>query len=138
MATKDLSAISSRMKKLDICMMTTQSGRGVLTSRPMSNNGDVEYDGNSWFFTFEGSQKVKDITNNPQVNLNFEGPKNLFISVTGSAKLIHNKARLQEHWLDELKQWFKEGVDTPGIVLIHVKASRITYWQNEDEGEIKL
>lgn len=138
MAKDNLSDITEKMRKLDICMLTTQTSRGVLTSRPMSNNGDVEYDGNSYFFTFEKSQTVKDIKENPQVSLTFKGDKDLYISLAGKAKLVSNKEKLKEHWLDELKQWFAEGVDTKGIVMIHVKANRIKYWQNEDEGEVKL
>lgn len=138
MAKNNLSDISSKMRKLDICMLTTQTNDGTLTSRPMSNNGDVEYDGNSYFFTFEESHTVRDIKDNPQVSLNFEGDKNLYISLSGKAKLITNKEKLEEHWLDELKQWFPEGVNTAGIVMIHVKANRLKYWQNEEEGEVKL
>ncbi len=138
MAKKDLSDISSKMRKLDICMLTTQSGSGKLSSRPMSNNGDVEFDGNSYFFTFEKSQTVKDIKENEHVSLNFEGDNKLYISLSGKAKLIDNKEKLKEHWLDELKQWFPEGIDTAGLVMIHVKATHIKYWQNEDEGEVKL
>jgi general stress protein 26 len=50
MANKKLKELSRKMKKLDICLLTTQNGRGGLHSRPMSNNGDVAYDGNSYFF----------------------------------------------------------------------------------------
>lgn len=138
MAKNNLKEISSKMRNLDICMFTTQTGRGLLTSRPMSNNGDVEYDGNSYFFTFDTSQTVKDIKVNPQVNLSFKGAKDLYITLTGKAKLVTNKEKLKEHWLDELKQWFPEGPDTPGIIMIHVKGNRIKYWQQEDEGEVKL
>ena len=35
-------------------------------------------------------------------------------------------------------QWFDNGVDTPGIVLIKVKAKRATYWAGRDEGEVEL
>jgi general stress protein 26 len=35
-----------------------------------------------------------------------------------------------------LDRWFVNGVDTPNIVLIKVKATRITYWDGEDEGEV--
>jgi general stress protein 26 len=31
-----------------------------------------------------------------------------------------------------------EGVDTPNIVLIKVKANRITYWDGEEEGEVQV
>jgi len=138
MATLTLNGIARHLRKLDICMMVTQSPRGVLNSRPMSNNGDVSYKGDSYFFTYEGSKKIKDITANPQVSLNFEGEKEMYISITGKAKLIRNRAQLEEHWLDSLKQWFKQGLDTPGIVLIHVKGSKLSYWQKNKQGELKI
>jgi general stress protein 26 len=72
------------------------------------------------------------------VNLSFEGPGNLYISVTGKAKLITNKEKLKQHWLNELKQWFPEGIETQGIIMIRVKANRIKYWQKEKEGEVKV
>ncbi len=37
-----------------------------------------------------------------------------------------------------LERWFKDGVDTPGLVLIKVHAGRIHYWDGEDEGEVNL
>lgn len=138
MAKKELGEISSKMRKLDICMMTTQTGRGAMVSRPMSNNGDVAYDGNSYFFTYEASNKIKEITAHPQVQLSFNGPKGLYISVTGKATLIHARNKMEPHWLPELKQWFKDGLDTPGIVMIHVQAKLIKYWQGEEEGEVKI
>ena len=49
MAPKTLQYISNKMKSIDLCTMTTKSTRGALTSRQMSNNGDVKYDGNSYF-----------------------------------------------------------------------------------------
>ncbi len=134
----DLAAISRKMRNLDLCTLTTQSAKGVLNSRPMSNNGDVKYDGNSFFFSYEKSQKVKDIQANPQVGLNFQGEKGLFISVVGKAKLLYSRAIMEKHWVPDLEKWFEDGLDTPGIVLIQVKAKNIKYWQKRSEGEIKL
>ena len=138
MASLSLATIARQMRELDICMMVTQSKRGSLNSRPMSNNRDVTYKGDSWFFTYEKTQKIKDLENTSQVSLNFEGPKDLYISITGKAKLIRNKAMFAEHWDDSLNQWFPEGIDTKGIVLIHVKGTRLKYWQRSKEGELKL
>lgn len=73
MATYTLTTMARHMCNLDICMMITQSKRGSLNSRPMSNNGDVKYNGSSYFFSYEGSQKLKDIEANPQVSLNLKG-----------------------------------------------------------------
>jgi len=138
MATYTLSTIARYMRELDICMMVTQSKKGALTSRPMSNNGDVKYSGSSYFFTYEGSQKIKDIEASPYISLNFEGKKDLFIAVSGKAKLIRNKTLFEEHWVESLGQWFEKGIDTPGMVLIHVKGNYVQYWQKNKEGKIKL
>jgi general stress protein 26 len=138
MATLSLRTLTRHMRKLDICMMVTISKGGFLNSRPMSNNKDVNYKGDSWFFSNSNTQKIKDIDANPNVNLNFEGDKDLFISISGKAKLIRDKATFEKHWVDSLNQWFPDGVDTKGLVLIHVKGKKLQYWQRDKEGKFKL
>ncbi len=138
MAKKKLDTIIKLMRKLDTCMMTTQNGRGSFNSRPMSNNGDVAYDGNSYFFSYEGSKKIREIEKNQQVSLEFSGPKGLYISLSGKAKLIRSRVRMQPHWQRSLDKWFNKGLETPGIVMIHVKANRLAYWQKNEQGETKL
>ena len=138
MATVKLGDLSKKMARLDVCMMTTKASRGGLSSRPMSNNGDVEYDGNSYFFTYEDSKVASELKANKSVSLGFQGKDMLFITIAGKATLVKSKTRLQQHWLDELKMWFKEGIETTGIIMIHVKADSIKYWHKEEQGEIKV
>ena len=138
MAKKTLQFISTKMKNLDLCMLTTKSSRGILRARPMSNNGDVKYDGNSYFFTWEDSQKVKDITRDSSISLSFATKDYLFIHVAGKARIIRARAIMKEHWADSLREWFKDGLDTQGMVLIAVKAVNIKYWHKMEEGEVKL
>jgi general stress protein 26 len=138
MATKTLQEIATKMANLDYALLTTRTSRGQLSSRPMSNNGDVEYDGNSYYFTFEQSRTVSDITEDPHVSLGFSGAKGLFLTIVGRAHLIRHKPTMQQHWVPSLNQWFPQGVDTPGVVLVRVEAKRIKYWQGEDEGELHL
>ncbi|MEP6674914.1 MAG: pyridoxamine 5'-phosphate oxidase family protein [Ferruginibacter sp.] len=137
MAQKTLKYISTKMKNIDLCMLCTKSTRGSIASRPMSNNGDVKYDGNSYFFSFEKSQKVKDIMQDQAVNLSFVAKDKMFIEVMGKAKIIKSKSIMEEHWVPSLDQWFKQGVETPGVVMIVVKASKIKYWHRMEQGEVK-
>lgn len=138
MEQESLKEISKKMRNIDFCMMTTATEDGALASRPMSTNGDVEYDGNSYLFSSEKQEVVKDLEKNPQVNLSFTGDKKLFVSVVGEARLVRDREEMKKHWQDKLEQWFEDGIDTPGIVMIHVKGERIKYWHNWDSGEIKL
>jgi general stress protein 26 len=52
--------------------------------------------------------------------------------------LIRDKAAFQQNWTSDLDNWFEKGVNTPGIVLIEVKANRATYWEGREEGEVGL
>ena len=44
----EIKKVATIMKKLDFCLMTTRSADGM-RARPMSNNGEVEFDGDVWF-----------------------------------------------------------------------------------------
>lgn len=137
MQKASLKSIAEKMKNLDLCMMVTADGRGTFHSRPMSNNGKVEYDGNSWFFTYEGSNKVKQLEKDHTVSLIFQTIDLLFIECYGTASIIKQKSILEDKWIDELSRWFPEGLETPGICLVKVTASRVKYWHKEEEGEYK-
>ncbi|MCE7066401.1 pyridoxamine 5'-phosphate oxidase family protein [Dyadobacter sp. CY326] len=138
MADKTLKDVSEIMRNIDLCMLTTTTSDGALASRPMSNNGDVEYDGNSYFFTWEGSRTVSDIELDNGVNLTFQGDNGIFISVTGKGEVSRSREEMEEHWVSDLDKWFENGLDTPGIAMVTVKAKRIKYWQGEEDGEVKL
>lgn len=118
--------------------MVTVNGSGTQFSRPMSNNGEVEYDGMSWFYTYEDSDKVKQIETNPSISLIFQTEDMLFIHLYGTAKIIRQKNIIAEHWQESLKRWFVDGIETPGIVMLKVEAKKIQYWHKEDEGEWKV
>ena len=139
MADKTMQDVAELMKDIDLCMLTTTTTNGMLASRPMSNNGEVEYDGNSYFFTWENSRMVGDIELDNGVNLTFQtGDKDLFIAISGKAEVTREKDEMKEHWQDQLSAWFEDGLDTEGLAMITVKAKRIKYWQGEDEGEVSL
>lgn len=135
MKKASLETLAKKMKGLDFCMMITQDGRNSYHSRPMSNNGKVEYDGVSWFFTYEDSNKVKQIEADQKVNLIYQTDDMLFIECYGHASIIKRKSILEEKWVDDLNRWFPQGLDTPGICLIKVEAKRIQFWHKEEEGE---
>ncbi len=143
MSNLSLADLSKKMAKLDFAMLTTISRDGGVTGRPMSNNGDVAYEGDSYFFAYADSRKVAEIRANTKVGLSYTGAVGLlggpplFIAVAGGAQLIADKAAFADHWTADLDRYFPDGIDTPNMVLIHVRAEVIRYWDGEDEGEIR-
>lgn len=138
MSAKTLSDLSKQMGKIDITMLTTHTENGEIAARPMSNNGEVEYDGTSHYFTRDESRMVSDIKRHPKVLLSFQGSKGFFVAVQGKATVVRDKKTFAEHWNDDLDQWFEDGIDTRGLVMITVDATRIHYWDGEENGEIEL
>ena len=139
-----LADLAKAMGKIDFAMLTTRTEGGALAGRPMSNNGEVEYDGDSYYFTWAESRMVADILADPNVGLAFQGSKSLFgkpplfVAVEGQAEVIRDKAAFAAHWTSDLNRWFEQGVDTPGVAMLKVHATRIHYWDGEDDGDVSL
>lgn len=144
MSDMTLADLAAKMRKIDFTTLTTRTEGGALAARPMSNNGDVEFDGDCFFFAYDSARSVSDITADPHVSLALQGSAGLlgkpplFITIQGSATLIRDKAVFADHWTPDLDYWFKDGIDTPGVVMIHVRAERVHYWDGTDEGEIAV
>jgi general stress protein 26 len=144
MAGMSLKELAEKIGDIDFAMLSTRAEDGEIAARPMSNNGEVEYDGDSWFFTWEQSTMVDDIKREPRIGLSMQGKSGLlgkpgiFISIEARAELVRDKAAFAEHWNTGIERWFKQGVDTPGVVLIKAHAKRIKYWDGEEEGEIDV
>lgn len=140
--TKSLKDLAHDMRSIDICMLSTRAENGAIAARPMSNNTDVEYDGDSWFYTSDDTRMVDDILRDPNVSLSFQSKKMMVkpfsIAVEGKGEIIRDKQIFREHWNKDLDRWFEQGVDTPGLVMIKVHADRIAYWEGEENGEITL
>lgn len=138
MNSKGMKDVAQKMRGMDLCMLTTVSDYGRLASRPMSNNGEVEYDGTSYFFTWADSRMASDIQKNKHVQLNFKADKGfLFVAVQGEARVLTDRRVMQDHWHEELKRWFKDGLETEGLVMLVVDAKRIQWW-GEDDGSVEL
>ena len=138
-----LKAVSEKMRGIDVAILSTHGLGEQIASRPMSNNGEVEYDGTSYFFSYDGAQCVSDIGRNSNVALGYSTEGGLFtgavyIAVEGSADLIRDRGAFAQHWTPDLDKWFEKGIDTPGLVLLKVRAARIKVWERNEEQELLL
>ena len=97
----------------------------------MSHNGNVEFDGDLWFFTYGDTPKVHEIETRPQVNVSFSSPKDqTYVSLSGRAELVRDKAKVHELWSPSLKAWFPDGEDTPDIALLKINVEKAEFWDS--------
>ena len=124
-----LAKLREIVKAVDVCMLTTVDERGDLHSRPMSNNRDIEFDGDLWFFTYGSSHKAGEVGRVPKVNASFaDVGAQQYASLTGRAEVVRDREKIEELWKPELKAWFPEGKETPDIALLKVTVERAEYW----------
>ena len=126
--TKEFRSAGDAMAKIDFCMMQTVGEHGV-NSRPMSNNGEVQYDGDNWFFARRDSTKISEILADDRVHLTFADNEGVnFISVWGSGEIVDDVDLKKKLWQKSLEHWFENGPEDPEVTLIKVSAHKIQTW----------
>ena len=129
--SQSLEKLRELIKEIDFCMLTTIDEEGDPHSRPMSSNGDIDPNGDLWFFTNASSHKVDEVARSPKVNVSFADPdKQRYVSVTGVAQLIRDREKIGELWRPEFKMWFPKGKDDPEIALLCVSLEKGEYWDS--------
>ena len=73
MSELTLNDISEKMRDIDFAMLSTRTAGGEIAARPMSNNRQVDYDGDNYFFTCQDTGTVRDVTGDPNVGLSLPG-----------------------------------------------------------------
>ena len=118
------------IKDMRIAMMTTVDTDGTLHSRPMYSHKADEH-GDLWFFTKIQSPKITEISRDGEVNLAYSDPdKQHYVSVSGKAEIVRDRAKIDAMWSEPLRTWFPDGKDDPSIALIRVHPARGEYWDS--------
>ena len=126
------------IKDVRIAMMTTVEPDGELHSRPMYNQ-EADENGDLWFFTHLAEPKVMEISKDNQVNLGYSDPsKQHYVSVSGRAEIVRDKATIKDKWSEGMKTWFPKGIDDPQIALIRVRPVKGEYWDSPSSTMLHL
>ena len=122
---------------IDFCMLTTIDS-GHLRSRPMSTQ-EMDLDGELWFFTSDDTHKVTEIEKDNRVNLAYSKPDdNVYLSISGRAEVVKDRAKIEELWSPVLKAWFPEGKDDPTLCLLKVSVEQAEYWDAPNSKIVQL
>ncbi len=130
--------VAALIKGIKFAMMTTISEDGKLYSRPMTTQ-EIEFDGDAWFFTSDDSEKVRDLADQPQVNLAYAKPdSSAYVSVSGKGQVVRDRAKIEELWNPMFKAYFPQGLDDPKLALIRVVADSAEYWDSPSSPVVRL
>ncbi len=118
------------IEDISIGMLVTHDGEGDhLRARPMGAR--CKADENAiYFLTSVESGKDEEVESNHNVCVAFADSKGQkYVSVTGSASVSNDRARIRELWTTLDGAWFKNA-DDPAIRLLRVEPSHGEYWDS--------
>ena len=122
--------------ELKTAMMVTRRPDGHLVSRAMATQKHAP-GADLWFVAAEGSAKLDEIRNDPNLNLSYFNPKTMeWISISGVAFLSRDKSVIQRLYEPDWKMWFpdegdpRHGTsDDPRMVLIGVTVHSAVFFE---------
>ena len=130
LSTEQIKKLAELIKEIDFAMLTTVEPDGSLRSRPMSTQ-QREFDGDLWFFTRADTPKVDEVEREQNVCVAYARPdRQHYVSVSGKARLVRDRAKIEELWNPAYKAWFPEGLDDPHLTLLRFEADGGQYWSS--------
>lgn len=114
------------LEDFDNAMLVTVARDGSLHARPM-RIAQVQQDNELWFVTSVDSEKAAEITAHGQCAVTMQS-RSSYLTISGRAELVRDRAKLNDLWTDGWRPWFPEGPDTPDIVLLRVEGEQAEYW----------
>ena len=130
-----INTIAAKIKDVRFGMFTTSESGHALTSRPLTTQ-QLDNEGNLWFFASDEAAFMFDLPKHPDVNISYSDPeRNLYLSISGRAHVLKDRAKARELWTAAARSWFPDGVDDPHLTLIRVRIESAEYW---DAGSTKM
>ncbi len=130
--------LGEMIKDIEFAMLTSVEADGTLHSRPMATQ-QIEFDGDLWFFTHASTPKVEEVEHEHNVNVSYAKPDaQLYVSVSGKARLVRDREKIKELWNPAFKAWFPKGLDDPDIALLKVTVERAEYWDSSASALVHL
>lgn len=128
---ENIDKIQAVVKNIKYTMMTTRTSEDHLHSCPMNTTETGIGAREIWFIGHAPSDTVDNIKKNPEINLAYvtqDGQK--YLSITGKAELLEDRAKLEELWSTVYNAYFEHGIDDPKVQLIKVVPHGAEYWEN--------
>lgn len=128
-ASAEVRTLGELIDDVEVAMLVSRAPNGSLVSRPLATL-QADSNGDLWFFTHAGSGKVEDIARDPHVNVSYARPgKHVYVSVVGTARVLRDRAKIDELWSPQSKIFFPDGKDDPDLALIKVEVESAEYWR---------
>lgn len=118
-------------------MLTTWNG-DYLHARPM-HHVNTNFDGELLYFTNAHSAKVDETRQYDDVCVTYADiDDSTFVSISGVAELIQDRALIDKYWNKFVEAWFPNGKNDPEVAILRVRPHHAEYWDSPSSKMIQL
>jgi len=118
--------LNELISDFDVAMLATHTDGGEMRARPLAI-ADKRGDGALYFATAVDTPKVVEMESDHHVNVTMQDGRR-FVSVTGMARIVDDRALVDRLWSESWKVWFPQGKDDPSLRIVVVEPSEASYW----------
>lgn len=120
--------VAELIKDFRLAMFTTQSPDGKLVSRPLTVQ-EAEFDGDLWFLVSKTHGPAPELAANSHANVALSS-NDSWLSLSGTARLVEDRSKIEELWNPMVEAWFPEGPDDPSVGVLKFTAETAEYWDS--------
>ena len=125
---ENVKKVGKMIEGIEFAMLTTVEDDGSLRSRPMATQRK-EFDGDLYFFTKVNTAKVDEVEREHNVCVSYAAPQDQqYVSLSGVARLLRDRAKMEELWFADLDTWFPGGVKDQELALLWINVTKAEYW----------
>ncbi|MBO6935218.1 MAG: pyridoxamine 5'-phosphate oxidase family protein [Deltaproteobacteria bacterium] len=124
------------IREFDDAMLVSHAPDSQLRARPMAV-AETTDEGDVFFVTSVDSPKVDELLDDARLLVTFQ-KGNKYVSLSGTAEFVEDRARIRELWQPIWSAWFPDGPEDTDIILIRVRAEEGEYWDMTGRTRVKM
>src|SRR5690606_2026933 len=85
------------------------------------------------------THKTSEIEADPRVCVAYSDiDNNTYVSVSGTAEVVQDRAKIEEMWNPVYKAWFPDGLDDPTICLLRIDVEQAEYLDSPSSAQVNI
>jgi general stress protein 26 len=129
MSQTDRDQLRALIQQFHSGMLVTRTPEDTLHGRPMAI-AKLEDNDDIFFATSIESGKIGDVESDHQVVLTLQSSA-AWVSVSGPARIIQDRAKIEAYWNEAMKVWFPKGKTDPSLCLLRLRPAQAEFWDTQ-------
>ena len=128
------------IKDIRFGMLTHRTSTGMLHAHPLTTqNRQLDEQAELYFFISQSGELYERLLTDGEVNVSYADPdEDSYVSVSGQARFVEDRALKETLWSPMAKAWFPGGVSDPDLALLAVRIRHAEYWNVDESKMVQL